>query len=152
MLFRVDYRIVDVAEEVSLLSFLFEVKPARVRCLVLDSAATDEGACLLDRNINSYSRPWLAELAVNVCTAMRRYCQVTEEEVEFAVCAYDVPAANGKIPPPTARYVVKLQPLSSNSGHPWEGLIPPTSPAYRRGSIHDGTAAELARTRFPIFR
>ena len=29
----------------------------------------------------------------------------------------------------------------------WEGYISPKSPAYRRASIHDGTAAEVARMR-----
>lgn len=30
----------------------------------------------------------------------------------------------------------------------WEGLISPSSPAYRRGSRHDGTQAEVERMRF----
>ncbi|HZS36611.1 MAG TPA: hypothetical protein VFF06_07285 [Polyangia bacterium] len=138
-------------DERALLAFLVEAKAARVRCVVVGAAAGDRGAALLDKNTGGASLMQLAALVSQIVARVRRHCEVFDEELEYAVCAYDVPAANGIIPEPTARCVMKARPARCSGGEAsssrWQGLIPPTSRAYRRGSIHDGTAAELERMR-----
>jgi hypothetical protein len=51
--------------------------------------------------------------------------------------------ARDPIPTPDAPSVEPASPTLP----PWEGLIRRDSPAYRRGSIHDGTARQVERMR-----